>query len=84
MGLFWALSASFFCGYVMAWWHLPRRYRWIWYTSLMRRSQNKWLQIEVARMRYALVAATSRGKRPVPPWKVRLKKLGRNGTVCIN
>ena len=57
MGLFWALSASFFCGYVMAWWHLPRRYRRIWHTSLIRRWQNKWLQIEVARMRHAQVAA---------------------------
>ena len=75
MGLFWALSASFFCGYVMALWHLPRRYRRIWHTSLIRRSQNKWLQIEVARMRHAQVAARSRGKRTVPPWKVRLKKI---------
>ena len=75
MGLFWALSASFFCGYVMAWWHLPRRYRRIWHTSLIRRWQNKWLQIEVARMRHAQVAARSRGKRTVPPWKVRLKKI---------
>lgn len=69
----WALGASFLCGYAMACWHLPRRYRRIWAISRLRWWQNKWLQIEVARLRHAKVAA-SRGRSLVPPWQVRLQK----------